>query len=436
MKLLPTQIVDSNSMALNGHALNYSKPGTGKTLTAINTCELVGIKSGVVVAPPIALTMWGEVLTEQLGVKVSVLRSGGAPIMGESAWVVTTYALASGPQWEALYAHAHDNLDNTALILDEAHSVKSRSSKRTKGIFGEDYNGRGGLCEVFDRVYSLTGTPILRHNDDLWTQLRYTKPEVLAQYGVLTYERFVAQYCHMQVRQFHPRQRPQRVVTGSKNQEELNMLLKDCGMIRRTVEEVAEFMPPITIRNLDLGKGPIKVPKLTEAQIMAGLAKEDEALMKVWREMGMAKVDDAVDYIEEAALQGPVLVGYWFTDTGKALETKLHRDLTVARVSGATSAVERDKIEKAFNSGAIDVLVGQMSAMNTSWNLQKTSSHVIIVEDHFSGAVVEQFYKRVYRMGQGNHTQLDFLKYSNPLDKAISRLRAQKDESAAKVLGS
>lgn len=439
--LLKSQVKDGKLMASDGHALNYSKAGSGKTLTTLNADEVAGHSGSLVIAPAIALTMWAEEITKFTGRSVAILRKGTDKIEGEPDFVVTTYALAAASQAEALFHHFNDTSDDTSqsLILDEAHYLKTKDSKRTRAIFGPACTGRRGLFELFDQTFSLTGTPIVRYNDDLWAQLRATKPDVLREHDVDTYEKFVAKFCYTQLKKFHPRQQPTRVVAGNRNQALLNdMLFDDCKIIRR---DIPVEMPPLTTRVIDVERAPdatlaaiarkYSVDRITEL-----MAEDGDELALAWRLLGLSKVKGTVEYIAETftAQRSPILVGFWHHEVADALIRALPSAMRVVRVDGGTPAKLKDAIRDNFNAGNIDVLIGQISAMNVSWNLQQSGSHVIMAEDHFSPSLIEQFYKRVYRMGQKSHTQLDFMKSQHPIDMALTRVRERKEVSNEQTL--
>lgn len=54
------------------------------------------------------------------------------------------------------------------IIVDEAHSIKNRESKQTKGV--------RRLATKTERVYLLTGTPIMNRVDELWSPLHILYP--------------------------------------------------------------------------------------------------------------------------------------------------------------------------------------------------------------------------------------------------------------------
>jgi hypothetical protein len=76
-----------------------------------------------------------------------------------------------------------------------------------------------------------------------------------------------------------------------------------------------------------------------------------------------------------------------------------------------------------------------MGAMGVSWNLQALSNHVIIAEEYPAQDVIEQFYKRVARMGQKSRVQVDYLQSDCWVDEALRGVRLRKAASDMKING-
>ena len=436
MKLLPHQEIDAALIAAGDDLPNFSGAGTGKTLTTLEAIKLARFNGGLIIAPSIALPMWKEEIENYLGATARILKTGQSPFGGED-FLIASYGIAAAKMMNRrLY-----NRDSDVLVLDEAHYAKNRDSARTRALFGPSGSGVGGLFESAKQCWTLTGTPIMKHADDLWSQLRATQPNALRKYNVLHYEQFVKRYCITQMRQFHPRARPKLTVVSSTRTAELNdMLYNEIKAIRRTMDDVEGDMPPLTYRTITI---PIKLDRAlndatrgkSEEAIIAALTGEDVVMAKAWRAIGEAKLQGCIEYVLDTATQGPALVGYWHTDTGNVLEEELRScGLTVMRVMGGMSMDAKERVRLAFNAGTVDVLVGQISSMNVSWNLQKTGNRVIILEDHFSPGLIEQFIKRVWRYGQKNHVQVDFIKADHPLDAAFTKVRSIKQVKADEVL--
>jgi SNF2 family DNA or RNA helicase len=86
----------------------------------------------------------------------------------------------------------------------------------------------------------------------------------------------------------------------------------------------------------------------------------------------------------------------------------------------------KSELEAKFNAGEIDVLVGQIGAMGVSLNLQRGGNCIIVVEEDWSPAIMDQFYARLYRMGQEKHVHVDTLESETKIDDAIHKISNEK----------
>lgn len=431
--LLPKQAENIKALVQRPDLPNYSMPGTGKTLTTIGAIEAMGLDGGVVIAPPIALKMWQRELEHELGASTQIVKTGTAPISGAD-WLVMTYQIAVKKHGALM------RQKRQALVLDESHYLKTPDSARTSAVFGRNTDGEGGIYERSRYCFTLTGTPIERHSDDLWAQLRATQPEALHAAGVLDYSNFVQRFTVSRLKQYHPRMEPKMVTTASKNENELNELLySTIGALRNVMGDVANDMPEVTFREITVratldAETAAMLRGLTVEKIAAMLLGDDPQIAKARQLIGLAKIADVAQYVLDSAAAGPVLVGHWHREFGDALAGALRKaGVVAAQINGSVDIEEKDRIAAAFNDGRVRVIVGQIASMGVSLNLQALSHHVIIAEDDWSPSRIEQFYKRVWRLGQKNHVQVDFCVADTVVDDAIVAVRTQKATSAAKV---
>tara|TARA_R110000744_G_scaffold2592_9_gene10347 strand:- start:441 stop:1766 length:1326 start_codon:yes stop_codon:yes gene_type:complete len=436
--LMPIQVEDAKLMSEGGDLPNYSLAGTGKTLSTLEAFRLSGHRKGIVLAPAIALDMWKEEIEDYLGADAQILRKGADILNPANDFVIAPYDLAAGSQRSAIYAAYNEG----ALILDEADRVRGHTSKRTDAVMGKHCTGKAGFIERADQVWSLTGNPIYRYHNDLWSQLVGLYPDLFEEYGVLKYADFVQNFCYSKVKKFHPRMQPEMTILSSTNAPIIKHLLhNEIGVIRR---KVASDLPPVVedVLHPKIAAIPKQyanmINNMNDAQLLRVLMQEEsdeDGLAGVWQAVAVAKVKGSVEYITDLCKATPVLIGHWHSSVGAAYYTELTKvGLKVKRIYGATPHRERAAVELAFNEGSIDVIVGQMQAMGVAINLQEASNRVIIAQDHFSPSILEQFIARVYRTGQKNTTYVDFLSSNHPLDKAIARIRKERAKKQADAL--
>jgi SNF2 family DNA or RNA helicase len=441
MILLPHQIEDAAFLASRAFAGCFSGMGSGKTRTALEAARLVGANPLIVIAPPIALRMWAREAGDHLGLSVQIIKTGAAKIDRAVPVVVMSYEIATkrAAELKAIAATS----PKAVLICDESHALKSTTAKRTKAILGS-----GGIVGAFAHSWLLTGTPSTRWNDDLIPFLFRAAPEVMkAKLGGLSIERFQLRYTVRQQKQFPGARFPVTMTVGSRNTEELREILysgENRVAVRRELADVWAAMPPITHNrySISLSSSPALTAALADlrsmsrAQVEEKLAAKDPALSTMRRMIGLGKVSAAADVIAERAgdTAGAVLVGAWHTEVIDGLcATVRAKGLRCEILDGRTSMSRKSELEAMFNAGSLDVLVGQIGAMGVSLNLQRGGNCIIVVEEDWSPAIMDQFYARLYRMGQERHVHIDTLETETKIDEAIHKISAEKARHHAKL---
>lgn len=453
MRLNPTpeQSKAVDKLAAQHHGLLWSKAGTGKTLVACRTIRARGYRTSIVVAPPIALTMWAtEINCETYDDRATVVlirKAGDHKQLADvdrtlPLVIITTYSMAAKPEvLGALTFEARQQ--KTALILDEAHYCKTHSAQRSQAmlqapvlrripkrrITGKEED-RGVYVEVTDPdvepglgyycayVMQLTGTPMTRYPDDYYMQLALVREDVLKEYGVNSYNKWVQAFCTQKDAQFGNRR--QRVISGAKNEDVLNQLLHECGIVRHTADD----LPDVTYRTIGV-PAPKGLEKIKPVNDVAQAIKDEPAYAKVYHDVGVGKVPALVEYLKSGNVEYPVLIGFWHKDFARAF-LKDYGPSGVEVVDGSVPHEQRDLIRDEFNSGELPILLGQMSAMGVSWNLQEKCRHVVVAEQTPSPGVLDQFVARVARKGQQGHVQVDLIVAETWLDEAIVEIRKTK----------
>jgi len=428
--LSPEQEEDARRMADNPDLPNFSKPGTGKTHTALRALDLFNPKRTLIVGPKISIGWWEEQAKSFLGAEVGVLKSSSSPLVGDI--VVTTYGLARNAR-DKLY----DAFKEGALILDESHYVSGVDAKQTQAIFGNKIDLAGGLAERFDTVWCMTGTPMQNFANDYYTQAAVLHPDLFAEYGIRSYDDFCRKFTYKAQRQFHPRMQPVWKIVASANEGLLHRIVYDELCAIRRLE--APNLPKLRRRDLGI---PVKVSKelkdacngMSDEAIARALNDDNGIVAKAWHYLGLAKIPEVVPYVGDSVKAGPILLGCWHRDVMEAYAQHfIKMNMRVEQVHGGTPENKLASIRTAFNKGYIDVLIGQMKAMGTSWNLQECCSHVIVTEVHPSPSVFDQFYKRVYRYGQEQECTVDLIIADHPVDKALNSVREAKEKSDDKI---
>jgi len=427
-QLLPHQIEDAEFLASKAFAGNFSKMRTGKTLTALEAVRLVAANCTIIVGPPISLSMWQKEFEDFFpGQRAQILKAGTSKISPHAGAYIMSYQIATKRRDEL------KELCATVLICDESHALKSIDAKRTAAIIGKH-----GLCESVSHTFLLSGSPSTKYNDDMFTFLaRADYAGLKDRIGEVDMSRFRLRYCVTQERRFHPYQKTPTIVTvGNRNTEELNNFIFDGGLAVR--RETVEGMPDLTTNRLQIGLEMtdelkqllLGFKKLTPSQQDNSLSNLDVGLATIRRLLGKGKVKAAVAEIVERIddNNGPILLGAWHTE----VIIDLHDAITSAGIGcavidGRTSPTDRDVYIDDFNRGIIQVLIGQISAMGVAIDLSPAGGHIVVVEEDWSPAIMEQFFYRMMNFGDtAHHVHADILTTDTDLDKAVARINATK----------
>ena len=434
LELVPEQIIDAQLMADKPFLPNFSKAGTGKTHTTLQAFKLANHDTNIIFCPIIARGWWAKQIEEWLGEEVNVLKTGNSPLGGR--YMVTTYGIARNKHAE-LYEYLRR--ENFGAAMDESHNVRNPDAKQTQALYGLDDDMRSGILKHASSAWPLSGTPIFAYANDLWTQAGIMHRKVWASHGIHSYDQFKNTFTWAKRRQFHPNMPPVMKVSGNRGEQYLNKVLyEEIGALRRST---ISGLKDVAIRELSV---PVKMDRetrklmnnITADDLQKMLNDPDSLVAKVWHTLGTLKVPTIGEYVTDSARTEPVLLGCWHRDVMQAYEDFLTaHGINCIQVHGSTPEAQLERIQNQFNSGDLPVLIGQMQKMGSSWNLQELCKHVVIAETHPSPAIVEQFYKRVYRRGQRSSCVVDMFIADSSLDQGLNSLRLRKQDSAEKITG-
>lgn len=239
--LFPYQVEGARFLAERKRALLADDMGLGKSAQAIEACKMLGVGIVTVICPASVRQNWIR--------EFEKFWPGFRPIVASYDQVVRN----GGTDW--------CGSGNNALILDEAHYLKTRTAKRTKAIFGPKCDGVGGLVERAKHVFLLTGTPTPNNPSELWSALRAVMPQTISTPSSiehtrdkpLTYWQFINRYCYLRDNGFG-----YEIVKG-KNLSELRERIKPY-VLRRKKDEVLKDLPPIRFDQLYLDGGTLDLP--------------------------------------------------------------------------------------------------------------------------------------------------------------------------------
>lgn len=418
--LKPYQLLGSAFLAANPHALLADEPGLGKTIQAIDATHRLGLRKMLVVCPASVRLGWAQEIEECLGRRAL-----------DWNWHIISYNAASKVARESA---AHSEYD--AIILDEAHFLKTPDSLRTLSIFG---NGRG-LARRAKYKWALTGTPVLNRPRELYPMLKTLAPA----FSSMTYAAFTQRYCGAF---FDGRAMNTR---GATNLHELAQKLSGF-MLRRTKAEVLPQLPPRIVT---------RVPLMVEAGELDAVHEEERLienreakissvyedfsqlgdLSRLLRLTGLAKVRAAAAFvIDQLETVDKVVVFARHREVIKQLELAFEaRDLgTVVYHGGMSDGQKQDAVNIFRARRECRVFIGQIDAAGTGINgLQDVCSTAVFAELSWVPGSTGQAVDRLHRIGQSaNSVNAYLLHMPGTLESAVMGVHDAKTRVIDRLMG-
>lgn len=342
-----------------------------------------------------------------------------------------------------------------AVIADEAHRAKNPKAQQT-----------AALWKLKAPVQlALTGTPVMNHPGELWSLLRWLRPEQFADHvkggG---YWPFYYAYVQDYVVGQH-----QRIVTGVKNVDQLRFLLSD-KLVRRTKKRVLDDLPdkaPLQVIEVELTPAERKLYKEVEEALILDMARyadanatetkpaqdllDELAHMPLERLKGLidnggarmaklrqitagAKVKAAVELIRDEP-ETPVVAFTWHVQAARDLAEALRKGKPALRVGEIAGDDDSDGPKDDFQAGELDHLVCTISKGGTGLTLTR-SSNPLLVEEDWVPAINEQAIDRTHRYGQRKEVTPRALRVPGTIDTGkIAPANRIKSLIATQVLG-
>ena len=435
----PYQREGALSIAL-GRRLLCDEPGVGKTYTSLDAAAILQSRRTLVLCPPVVLTHWERsVIATGLAHSVDgdvVVVSTGRTMgdLPDTGVVIVSSSLVSG---RAELARQLGEWRPTVFILDEAHSVKTWSSRRSRVL-----RRLSQSCAV---SIPTTGTPVLSSPLELAAQL-----DVAGVLGPLfgSYLEFRSRYT----------KRTKWGYTPIKSRiPELRQTLDEQVWVRRTKAQVLPDLP-VKIRaplwvDVDMGEYKAALVEVNERidewldtfvseyerlpsndrrseygdEVFEWCSGRGDLAARLRRAAGLAKVPAAVDWVTEHLLAHPSDHGVW---PSPLIVWAHHHEVTARLVAGlrafaprlidgTTSQGRRDQFVDEFQSGRVAVLVGSIQAAGVGITLTR-ASEALFVEMDWTPAMVLQSEDRIHRIGQeSRHVTYTTMIAAHTLDERI-----------------
>lgn len=405
--------------------------GLGKTVQAILIAKKLEAKRVVVICPASLKSNWEKEIIHWYPSASCKVLNGSKDALSDALFHVVNYDVAHN------YAEAIKSGGFDLCILDEAHYLKTVSSRRTKAVLG--YGHKKGIAQTMPTV-ALSGTFSPNRPIELYPILKRLAP--LAIDGMNMIE-FGMIFCGGYKDSFGVWQ-----LRGASRPLELSMRLRSTVMIRRTKKEVLTQLPEKVKRvvRFDVGshvesmvKRQIELlgdtPKdIDLANLLSGKSDILAELAKLRHDIAVEFAPTAAEFIEELLNSGTDKVVVFAHHKGAidVLEGALKAFNPVC-ITGDTPVKNRQGIVDKFQTDSrVRVFLGNIQAAGTGLTL--TAAHtVVFAEPSWVPGENEQAVDRCHRIGQKLPVFAYFLVPANSLPEYIIDKSIQKQSNLNKI---
>jgi len=368
------------------------RPGTGKTASSIFAVNELTQYDDVLVVCPLSLCRnWQNEIKKWIGEDSVIWHGQPSTWSPYRKWVITNYDTFIR-QMPSIQAQSFK-----VVIFDESIVMKNRKTVRSAKA--------SEFSKNMDYVILLSGAPVAKFADDLWSQFH-----VLDSRRFSSYWRFVDQYCEKEQTQWGTS------ITGNQH-DALFRIRRDCSDIffTCTLEDLKD-VPDWIFEDIEvpMSSDQYRMYDEMERNFLANLPDGDvvlapNVLSQLLRLVQISSnpillngPDDGAKWkaVEELLefKELPAIIWTTFIHTADLMVSKLRsKKLRVERLTGATDPSVRQDIVDKFQRGEIDVLVAHPAVGKFGLTLTKART-MIYLEMSFNGDDYNQSLYRVKRI--------------------------------------
>lgn len=427
--------------------------GLGKTIQAIGLLNTMNAHRTLVICPSSLKLNWQREFQEWLvnpTITTKVI-SNNKQFLDSDIIIINYEKLAK-------YSDRIRQVEWDAIIVDEAHYIKSYKADRSKQVVGGKTKG-GKKLEPLQakKKIVLTGTPILNHPAELWNVCHWLAPEVFSnQYAFWVF------YCGAKSTRFG------FDTSGATNLDDLQDRLRSSIMVRRNKSEVLKDLPPKLRQVIEIEPTADQVDLVAEEvrgyaelkeeinNLRAAVASVDpndeeahrSAVGKLKQGISIAITKISAIRKKTALSKTPMMIDY-IKDVIKETDGKLivfahHREVidllyealkgnAVRLYGGMKEAEKQESVDRFQNDDKIKIFIGSIMAAGVGLTLTEATM-VIFAELDWVPANVMQAEDRAHRMGQTKTVYVQHFVLAGSIDANMAKKMIEKQAMADKAL--
>lgn len=422
------------SSPLPGTLLSLS-PGLGKTIVTAIALDVLNPVNVLIVVPPILLKSWEEKILQWSGRRLVNLYGKD----GSTGWVLTSYGMIRTRL--STYRYPWD-----VIVFDESTRFKNRDTATYRSVLTLRKSAPDAI------VWELSGFPVTKYVDDLWTQFSVIWPKAFTSYW-----RFAERYCQLERSVWTGFSE----VVGSRGDLDFQSEFRDLIFVRnmREVEDLPEFRfetihTPLNPDQQDMYDQAVNDflvelesgGQMTIDSVQTRLIRLQQIIsntINLDREKDSSSKHDAVlELLSDESIEKPILIWVHWVKSALALFDRLQPYLSTDILIGDYSD-DAERILRDFKSADADVLILGLKVGRHGLDLQFVRT-VIYLDKIFEMETYIQSLYRVKRLGLEHSPHVISLKAPGTVDELVEENLAGKaldvhrmsNESLAQLLRS
>ena len=387
-----------------GRALIGDEMGLGKTVQALSYCIIhLELRPIIIVCPASLKINWKNECVKW-GVKEIPYLISGRNYDNKSKYQNEKILIIN---YDILKDHVNTLIDMNPqiLICDESHMIRNKKTNRAKAVVA--------LSKHCNKIIALSGTPIINKPVEFYNILNVLRPKVFNNFW-----NYAQKFCGGKHNGFG------WDFSGASNTEELNIILKQTVMIRRTKAEVLPELPPKrkVIIPLEIDNRKEYEKTIDDFDDSENVLASIEALKQV---AVNGKLKQAIKWIENFLDSDEKLVVFATHHFTIDSIMKAFPDISV-KLDGRDSQDKRQfSVDEFQNNSDVRLFVGNIKAAGVGITLT-AASNTCFLELGWTPGEMEQAEDRVHRIGQEDSVTSYYLIADNTIENDIIELLDKK----------
>lgn len=439
-------------------AILGDRMGIGKTAQAIEAANIIQAKRILIVCPAVARVNWTRELAlwDKCHRSYEIIYKQKQAIDPNKSQIVSYDFLAQNKDKKAF-----SNID--VLIIDEAHFLKNRATKRTKALLG-----KSGMAHLVKHTWALTGTPATNHIGEMWP--------ILFTFGAtkLDYNQFIETFCITSDGEWGG------ITIHGTNLSKLKEIqaMLDKVMLRRTLEDVKLELPKLSFNKILVEEGEIDwdtspefvqyvSPTDTRLEFYKEIAEQEKFLSRALElDHNRERIEDKINLLRgltgsvaqlrsfnaalkvdaifniikdevEADHHAKIIIFAVHKAAIEGLRLKLEKEkIRCVTLYGGTPDAKRNKhIDEFQNRPRCNVFIGNIQACGTAINLT-ASNNIIFLEQSYVPADNFQAVCRAHRNGQKRPVFVRIATLPGSIDERVQAILMRKMKELAQIFDS